>query len=91
MYVDSTVGCLFVEEVGKPKNLSAMGYDGLTPWSAGGGLMVPAPRGPTHLGGGGFQDGQDPHPDLRPKGGRWIIFLGAPTYLVKIRLGSVKK
>ena len=41
--VDSTVECLFVERVGKPQNWSAIGCDGLTPWSAGSSSLVPEP------------------------------------------------
>ena len=36
-------GMSFVERAGKPQNWSAIGCDGLTPWSAGAGSMVPAP------------------------------------------------
>ena len=34
----------FVEKARKPQNWSSRGCDGLTPWSAGGGLMVPVPQ-----------------------------------------------
>ena len=35
--------CMFVEKVGKPHEWSAMGCDGLTPWSAGRSSLVPKP------------------------------------------------
>ena len=70
--------CPFVEKVGKPQNWSAIrsGCLGLTPWSAGGSLPVPAPsaavpstpRGLACPGGGGCRDGRDPHPHWRMKG-----------------------
>jgi hypothetical protein len=46
MYVGCTVKYSFGSFAGHPtypQNWSSMGYDGLTPWSAGGGLLVPAP------------------------------------------------